>query len=97
MAAGEGHDIDGFAAQLVGKLMQRLTGQRAQIGRIMHLVQQGGLRGSGHEIPQQILEFADEDEIGDRPQKIGFLVEQIKVMYRLSHKRLRVRAGPLRP
>src|SRR6478672_844677 len=29
MTAGEGHDIDGFAAQLVGKLMQRLTGQRA--------------------------------------------------------------------
>jgi hypothetical protein len=45
----------------------------------------------------KFLELAGEDEIGDRSQKIGFLVEQIKVMYRLGHKRLGIRASPLAP
>jgi hypothetical protein len=45
----------------------------------------------------KFLELAGEDEIGDRSQKIGFLVEQIKVMYRLGHKRLGMRASPLAP
>jgi len=52
------------------------------------LSSKGVLEAAATEIPQQILEFAVEDEIGGRPQKIGLLVEQIKVMYRLSHTRL---------
>ena len=101
MAARHRNHIDGLVAQFVGQLLQRFCWKRPKICGIMDRIQQRGFEDKFTELPEfpECFNYACRRTTnkGGSAQKIGLLVEQIKVRSGLGYQCFGLCGSPVTP